>query len=195
MELNIREKLAKIQEELDVPKKQWNKFGEFWFRSCEDILEASKPVCKKYNTCLTLQDELVELNGKVYIKGIATLLDYDSNEEIINCAYARESEIKKGMDASQLTGTASSYARKYALNGLFCLDDTKDADTDEFKKTLSDTEEKQEIKATSKQLQLIQELFKDDVENLKNIMNKYAKTKITELTVKEASEIIKEKKG
>lgn len=195
MELNIREKLAKIQEELDVPKKQWNKFGEFWFRSCEDILEASKPVCKKYNTCLTLQDELVELNGKVYIKGIATLLDYDSNEEIINCAYARESEIKKGMDASQLTGTASSYARKYALNGLFCLDDTKDADTDEFKKTLSETEEKQEVKATSKQLQLIQELFKDDVENLKNIMNKYAKTKITELTVKEASEIIKEKKG
>lgn len=195
MELNVREKLSKIQEELDVPKKQWNKFGEFWYRSCEDILEASKPVCKKYNTCLTLQDELVELNGKVYIKGIATLLDYDSNESIVNCAYARESEIKKGMDASQLTGTASSYARKYALNGLFCLDDTKDADTDEFKKTLSDTEEKQEIKATSKQLQLIQELFKDDVENLKNIMNQYAKTKITELTVKEASEIIKEKKG
>ena len=195
MELNIREKLSKIQEELDVPKKQWNKFGEFWYRSCEDILEASKPVCKKYNTCLTLQDELVELNGKVYIKGIATLLDYDSNEAIVNCAYARESEIKKGMDASQLTGTASSYARKYALNGLFCLDDTKDADTDEFKKTLSDTEEKQEIKATSKQLQLIQELFKDDVKNLKNIMNQYAKTKITELTVKEASEIIKEKKG
>lgn len=195
MELNIKEKLAKIQEELDVPKKQWNKFGEFWFRSCEDILEASKPVCKKYNTCLTLQDELVELNGKVYIKGIATLFDYDSDKEIVNCAYARESEIKKGMDASQLTGTASSYARKYALNGLFCLDDTKDADTDEFKKTLSETEEKQEVKATSKQLQLIQELFKDDVENLKNIMNKYAKTKITELTVKEASEIIKEKKG
>lgn len=195
MELNIREKLAKIQEELDVPKKQWNKFGEFWFRSCEDILEASKPVCKKYNTCLTLQDELVELNGKVYIKGIATLFDYDSDKEIVNCAYARESEIKKGMDASQLTGAASSYARKYALNGLFCLDDTKDADTDEFKKNLSETEEKQEVKATSKQLQLIQELFKDDVENLKNIMNKYAKTKITELTVKEASEIIKEKKG
>ena len=189
--LNIREKLSAIQNDLNVPKKQWNKFGEFWFRSGEDILEASKPVCKKYRTVLTLHDEIVEHLGRIYVRGVATLRDLDSDEEIKNYAYARESEIKKGMDASQLTGTASSYARKYALNGLFNLDDNKDADTDEFKKQ----EQEEEPKATEKQLQLIQDLYKEDVENLKGLLNQLSKTKITELTVKEASELIKNKKG
>lgn len=188
--MNIIEKLSHIQEELDVPKKQWNKFGEFWYRSCEDILEACKPVCSKYKTVLTLQDKVEEISGKIYITSIAKLHDIESRETIENVASARESEIKKGMDASQLTGTASSYARKYALNGLFCLDDVKDADTNSYNKQTSD-----EPKATDKQLQLIQELYGEDIENLKKLLNKLDKTKVTELTVKEASEIISSKKN
>ncbi|MDD6757197.1 MAG: ERF family protein [bacterium] len=187
--MNIREKLSKIQEELDVPKKQWNKFGEFWYRSCEDILEACKPVCQKYKTVLTLEDYVGDIAGKIYITAIATLHDLENDEVIENRASARESEIKKGMDASQLTGTASSYARKYALNGLFCLDDVKDADTDEHNKQTAE-----EPKATEKQQQLIQDLYQEDVDSLKKMLNKMGKSKVVELTVKEASEIISSKK-
>lgn len=194
--LNIYEKLMFIQQELDVPKKRWNKFGEFWYRNCEDILEASKPICNKYNTLLTLSDYICEVGGKNYITATATLIDVDSEDEIETTASVRESEIKKGMDSSQLSGTASSYARKYALNGLFCLDDVKDADSDEFNKQFGTDNEKEQPKATEKQLQLIQELYKEDVENLKTLLNLFGgKTKVTELTVKEASEIIKKKRG
>lgn len=123
-------KLIEIQKELKAPKGQFNKFGNYKYRSCEDILEAVKPLCAKQGVQLTVSDELVLIGERYYIKATAKVTDGSETVEVN--AYAREEENKKGMDASQITGTASSYARKYALNGLFCIDDTKDADTDEF---------------------------------------------------------------
>lgn len=183
-------KLTKLRAELKVPKNQYNKFGGYYYRSCEDILEAVKPLLEKNKLTLLVSDEIVSVDGRFYIKATAKLVDNEKPENYIeNVAYAREEESKKGMDSSQVTGTASSYARKYALNGLFLIDDTKDADTDEYVKTTTETP-----KATEKQLELIQELFENDVEELKEILKKINKTKIAELTVKEASDIISAKK-
>lgn len=139
--MNIREKLMNIQRELKAPKGQYNSFGKYKYRSCEDILEAVKPLLAKYGCVLVVTDEIEQLGNRFYVKGIATLLDIASDDRIWNAAYAREDDSKKGMDGSQITGTASSYARKYALNGLFCIDDTKDADSNE------QTVERQERKA------------------------------------------------
>lgn len=131
--MKLQEKLANIQDELNVPKNQYNKFGNYYYRSCEDILNAVKPTCKKYRTSLFLSDSVHEVNGRYYIEAYATLSDWDSEEQIIVKALARESMTQKGMAEPQLTGASSSYARKYALNGLFCIDDTKDNDTEENK--------------------------------------------------------------
>jgi len=120
-------KLIEVQSELKAPKGQFNSFGKYKYRSCEDILEAVKPLLAKKGLLLTLNDTIVEVGGRVYVK--ATAMIQDGEEFKIASAYARESETKKGMDDSQITGSASSYARKYALNGLFLIDDTKDADT------------------------------------------------------------------
>jgi hypothetical protein len=169
--MNIFEKLSAIQMELKAPKGQYNSFGKYKYRSCEDILEAVKPICAKHKVVLTVSDELVYMGDRFYVKATATLTntedsgvkiydhEYDkiTNQPILetikNTAFAREEETKKGMDGSQITGTASSYARKYALNGLFCIDDTKDADTDEFKKQ----EEKPEPKVDQKIINVIVE--------------------------------------
>lgn len=119
------EKLSDIQQKLKAPKGQFNEFGKYNYRSCEDILEAVKPLL---NGCqLTISDKMVQLGDRYYVE--ATALFTDGNEKVSVTAYAREQAEKKGMDASQITGSASSYARKYALNGLFLIDDTKDADT------------------------------------------------------------------
>lgn len=131
-QLSIYEKLLKIQTELKAPKNQTNKFGGYNYRSCEDILEAVKPLLDKYNCTLKIADELVNIGERYYIKATATLINTEKYEIIENTAYAREEESKKGMDASQLTGATSSYCRKYCMNGLFLIDDTKDADTDEY---------------------------------------------------------------
>lgn len=125
--MNIQEKLLKIQNELKAPKNQRNSFGNYNYRSCEDILEAVKPLLLSNNLVLTLNDELVQIGDRYYVKATAKL--FDDKGEISNTAYAREEEIKKGMDGSQITGASSSYARKYALNGLFLIDDVKDSDT------------------------------------------------------------------
>lgn len=119
--------LNNIQAELKAPKNQRNSFGEYNYRSCEDILEALKPLLSKYGAVLTLSDEMVLLGNRYYVKATATLKTPEST--FTTSAFAREEETRKKMDASQLTGAASSYARKYALNGLFAIDDTKDADT------------------------------------------------------------------
>ena len=123
--------LAAVQSELKAPKGQLNNFGGYHYRSCEDILEAVKPILKAHDLALHLADELAMVGERYYIKATATLTDF-AGQQISSTAYAREPLDKKGMDDSQITGTASSYARKYALNGLFCIDDTKDADTDEY---------------------------------------------------------------
>ena len=114
--MNLFEKLSAIQNELKAPKNQYNSFGKYNYRSCEDILEGVKPLCRKYRTTLIIGDTLELIGDRYYIKATATLYDLDSNKSISNTAYARESENKTGMDASQITGATSSYARKYALN-------------------------------------------------------------------------------
>ena len=129
----IHEALMAVQSELKAPKGQMNKFGGYKYRSCEDILEAVKPILKAHSLVLRLSDKPVIVDSWHYIEATATVESQDGATYTVT-AYAREPEFKKGMDDSQITGTASSYARKYALNGLFCIDDTKDADTDEYQK-------------------------------------------------------------
>lgn len=131
--MSVYEKLSKVQSELKAPKGQYNSFGKYKYRSCEDILEAVKPLNAKHGVVLTVGDEVVEISNRFYVKATAVFVDIESGEKIINTALAREDDSKKGMDGSQITGTASSYARKYCLNGLFCIDDTQDADTDEYR--------------------------------------------------------------
>lgn len=126
--MSIFVKLLDIQNELKAPRAQYNKFGNYNYRNCEDILEAVKPLCKKQGVVLYLSDNLVLVGERYYIESTAKIVDIETNEEITVTAYAREEESKKGMDASQITGASSSYARKYALNGLFNIDDTKDSD-------------------------------------------------------------------
>lgn len=127
--MDIYNKLNTIQQKLVAPKGQYNSFGKYYYRSCEDILEGVKSLLKETKTALTVTDELVLIGDRYYIKATATLYDCDNGDSVSNSAYARESLDKKGMDESQITGACSSYARKYALNGLFCIDDVADADT------------------------------------------------------------------
>lgn len=125
------EALVQVQAELKAPKGQYNSFGKYSYRSCEDIVEAAKPILQKYGLALTLNDDLVQIGERYYIKATATITATcgdDAGTTASVTAYAREADTKAGMDASQITGSASSYARKYALNGLFAIDDTKDAD-------------------------------------------------------------------
>ena len=127
-------RVGMAQAELKAPKNQYNSFGKYNYRSCEDILEAAKPINKKYGLVLLLTDKPVCIGQRYYIEATARLYDIESEQFIESTASAREADTKKGMDDSQVTGTASSYARKYALNGLYNIDDTKDADTDAYKK-------------------------------------------------------------
>ena len=124
--MSITETLSAIQTELSAPKGQFNKFGGYAYRSCEDILEALKPLLKKHNACVTISDEIVMMGDRYYVRATAILTA--GGDSITATAYAREAEDKKGMDAAQVTGSTSSYARKYALNGLFAIDDNKDPD-------------------------------------------------------------------
>lgn len=125
---SVLKKLVEIQRELKAPKNQYNSFGKYKYRSCEDILEAVKPLANERNAVVCLSDEIIQREGRYYIEATATLIDAETGENVSMKALARESQDKKGMDDSQITGTASSYARKYALNGLFAIDDAKDDD-------------------------------------------------------------------
>ena len=127
-------RVGMAQAELKAPKNQYNSFGKYNYRSCEDILEAAKPINIKHGLVLLLTDKPVCIGQRYYIEATARLYDIESEQFIEATASAREADTKKGMDDSQVTGTASSYARKYALNGLYNIDDTKDADTDAYKK-------------------------------------------------------------
>ena len=127
--MNLLEKLMNIQNELQAPKGQFNSFGKYNYRNCEDILEAVKPLLLKYKCTLNLTDEIVVKEGRFYVESIVTIKDVESTEVESSKGLAREEESKKGMDGSQVTGASSSYARKYALGGLFAIDDNKDSDT------------------------------------------------------------------
>lgn len=152
LQLTFFQKLEKIQQELVATKDLKNSFGGYNYRSAESILKAVKPLLEKYHCILTLSDEIMQVSDRVYVKASATLYDTESPEHLSVNASAREEEIKKGMDSSQVTGAASSYARKYALNGLFAIDDNKDSDsTNQTKK--GDYTAEQKIKKASPQEQ------------------------------------------
>lgn len=160
--------LSQIQFELKAPKSQFNKFGHYAYRSNDDILKAAKPLLKKYGDNLSLTDEPVLVGDWHYIKATAKFTDKDGKETTVT-GYARESVSKKGMDDSQITGTASSYARKYALNGLFLIDDTKDADTSEYHQQ---NQQRQTRKPSSKQQG---NNLTVNANRYKTLVNKYAK--------------------
>ena len=190
------EKLIKIQSELKAPKNQNNTFGNYKYRSCEDILEAVKPLLSREGLLLTLTDTIEQIGNRFYVK--ATVKLTDGTETVENTAYAREEETKKGMDGPQVTGTSSSYARKYALNGLFCIDDTKDADTDEYK-----TETVERNKAQENMKRMEEQKYKtltdlshkakgDGItgEDIKNIITfKYKKHSSKELTFAQCADL------
>lgn len=126
--LNVWQKLNRVQVELKAPKSQWNIFGKYYYRSCEDILEGLKTLLEKYNVAILLSDSVEQVGERYYLVAEAEFVDCETGDSIKKYGRAREEETKKGMDSSQITGSASSYARKYALNGLFAIDDTKDSD-------------------------------------------------------------------
>lgn len=149
MSATFYERLASIQEHLNAPKNQYNSFGKYKYRSCEDILEGVKPLLK--GLFLSISDEIVLIGDRYYVKATATITDGENKHTAT--AMAREEESKKGMDAAQVTGATSSYARKYCLNGLFGIDDAKDADTDEHKQQQNSAPEQKQSQSQAQQKQ------------------------------------------
>ena len=166
----VREKLLAVQAELKAPKGQNNDFGKYKYRSCEDILESVKPLLVKNKASLVISDSLELIGERYYIKATAIFMDVENGETIENTAFARESAEKKGMDDSQITGATSSYARKYALNGLFLIDDTKDADTNEFRNQQKSKEERAFDKKVEKDNKAT--ISAKDQQTLKNVCEK-----------------------
>ena len=205
---NILTKLNKIQVELKAPKGQYNKFGNYKYRNSEDILEALKPLLEKYKAAINIKDEIIvvggrdtvinindEINGEIkvvsdryYIKATATLFDIESGESIDATAFAREEENKKGMDSSQITGSTSSYARKYALNGLLAIDDTKDSDSTnkhgQEEKKQDKKEENNELISQPQQKRLFA-IAKSNAELVKGVIKKYGHESTSTITKQE----------
>lgn len=192
--MTLYEKLSLIQREMKAPKNLYNSYGGYKYRNAEGILEAFKPFEEKYNVCLLIADSVEECGGRVYIKATANLFDLESGAEVTAAAYAREAVTKKGMDDSQITGTASSYARKYALNGLFLLDDTKDADTDENRR---EREARQEKEKTGKQTidktkaVALAKLITGKGGKVEDILAEFSIERLSELTEEQNYEIVK----
>ena len=193
--MNIYEKLLKAQVELKAPKGQYNSFGKYKYRSCEDILEALKPVLDKLKLTLFIKDDVIEVNTRNYVKATIILVNTEKPDEIIETsALAREEETKKGMDGSQITGASSSYARKYALNGMFMIDDTKDSDStnthgkDEAKKT-TETEFK-------KAIDMINALANTEEKSEKvfDMIEKFNKNSLLDCTIEELKKVYSELK-
>ena len=170
---DLTKKLATIQSRLKAPKNQYNSFGKYKYRSCEDILEALKPLANEQGCAITIEDSPIMVGEWHYIQATATLSDGYNSTSVK--AYARESETKSGMDSSQITGTASSYARKYALNGLFAIDDTKDADT-------MDNRQKVEPNPATKELAKVKAQLKQakTADEIKNVLSLYLYSELKE---------------
>lgn len=183
--MGVKQKLLLIQNELKAPKSQFNSFGKYSYRNCEDIMEALKPLCKKHNAVVTITDDINQVGERYYIKATVTIRDCDIDESLTVTAFAREEESKKGMDGSQVTGASSSYARKYALNGLFAIDDTKDADSGIDQSEPKQEPKKEPIKQKTR-TELILQLIKDSDITPKDIATKlkteFNKSKVDELT-------------
>ena len=195
--MELIKELNRIQKELVAPKNQYNSFGKYKYRSCEDIIEGVKKVIGD-KCILEISDELVMIGERYYVKATATITNEE--EKISTTGYARESDTKKGMDPSQITGAASSYARKYALNGLFAIDDTKDADTNAHSSVRATTKKKPiqtttvSEKATDKQLKMIYAISNSlgKVDEIKKwYKEKYKLNSGKDLTKQQAIEIIK----
>ena len=194
--MNIYEKLLKAQVELKAPKGQYNSFGKYKYRSCEDILEALKPVLDKLKLTLFIKDDVIEVNTRNYVKATITLVNTEKPDEIIETsALAREEEIKKGMDASQITGASSSYARKYALNGMFMIDDTKDSDST----NTHGKEEKTEAERKKEAIEAINKLAdtEEKTEKVFDMIAKFNKNSLLDCTPEELKKVYTEikKKG
>lgn len=188
------ETLKTIQAELKAPKGNYNQFGKYHYRNCEDILEAVKPLCAKYDSVLTLSDKPILIGERYYIEATATLRTPRNCFEVR--AYAREEDTKKGMDASQITGAASSYARKYALNGLFCIDDTKDADTSkegpaEKAQQKQDTEQEQNQRISSFQVDEVVEMCDKHHKDAADMCKYFKISAVEEMTVAQYIELKK----
>lgn len=199
MNEKLKAKLLNMQQELKATKSQYNSFGKYSYRSCEDILEAVKPLLAKNKCILTLEDRVELIGDRYYIKAIAILEDAESEGKIEKWAMAREQSEKKGMDESQVTGAASSYARKYALNGLFCIDDNKDADTDEQKRVVNAAEKLEPKTISKEQIDYIKNYIEKNKiaeDFLKLILNQNGYQKIEEIQEVDARLIFNElKKG
>nr|DAI65275.1 MAG TPA: ERF superfamily protein [Caudoviricetes sp.] len=192
--MGIYEKLLTVQQNLKAAKGHYSDFGGYYYRSCEDITEAAKPLLTEVKTVLLLTDEIVTVGGRIYVKAVARLLDVESDGVVEVCGYAREAESRPKFDVAQLTGTASSYARKYALNGLFALDDTKDADAmppaqqaekpagGSQKPANSGRAEKSAAKVTSQQLGQLQTLAKQKGVAVDSIVQGYKLSKLQDIT-------------
>ena len=186
----LLQKLLKIQAELKAPKNQYNKFGEFYYRSCEDILSAAKPLCVREGILLYVTDDVKLVGERYYVKATASVTDGENT--IFAEAYARETESRPKMDAAQLTGSASSYARKYALNGLFCLDDTKDADAMKPEESTPKAAPKKKTDKAALLKQIAEGAKKHSIsaEDMKIIMKRqYNKESSKELTESETADL------
>ena len=184
--MSVYLKLVKVQSELKAPKSQYNSFGKYSYRNCEDILEALKPILNEVKAIVNISDEVVLIGDRYYIKATVKFIDAETGEMVEASAMAREEETKKGMDASQLTGSTSSYARKYALNGLFAIDDTKDSDT-------TNTHNKCEDKITENQVKRLFIIAKGkDTDKVKNIVSKYGFSSSKDITKDKYNSICEE---
>lgn len=201
----LREKLQKIQVELKAPKDLYNKFGQYYYRNAESIQEALKPLEEKYKVTIMLSDSIEVIGNRIYVKATATLCDCETDETLTVWAYAREAETKKGMDDAQVTGATSSYARKYALNGLFLLDDTKDVDSEEYqaqgksepnkatskKESKPKSESKAEVKPlTDEELEFLTKRYTGD--NLAKLLDFYKIETLDQIAPDVARNLIKQ---
>ena len=194
--MSIYQKLGEIQQKLNAPKDKVNKFGGYNYRSCEGILEAVKPLLKLTSTALTITDDVVEVGGRVFVKATATLWDADEHDLVAVSAYAREEETKKGMDAAQITGSASSYARKYALNGLFAIDDNKDPDDPEVSKLHEDRKPANTYKLIDKdQADIIRKAYEGNEEKLQKFLETRSVKKLEMLRWDHAQALIDRLEG
>ena len=171
----LLQKLIDVQGKLKAPKGQYNNFGKYKYRSCEDILEAVKPLLVERGLLLTIKDEVLMVGERYYIRAIAAITDGTNSIEAV--AFAREEETKKGMDSSQVTGAASSYARKYALNGLFCIDDNKDSDTTNYGEKSAQTGAKQADENPLLDMAISDARNAPDLRALQEVWNNYPELK------------------
>ncbi len=186
--MTVYSKLVEVQNKLKAPKSQFNSFGKYNYRNAEDILEAVKPILKEVGATLFLKDDIVLIGDRYYVKTTAVFIETEGQAITVE-AYAREAEEKKGMDSAQVTGATSSYARKYALNGLFLIDDTKDNDHDTLHKT--DVKKETVLKISQTQIDSIVELIEKTKSDLKGFLGYFKVKEIPEMTAKQAVEGIK----